>query len=337
MYVPCFVYPWLRTIFEYGFTRKAHIHIEENGFIRLTIPSVNMLWKPGQHCFLRFTSFGLQAFSSHPFTICSLPSVQPQEKSELVFYIRYSHGLTRKLYDYAQKHPNAAVSVLIDGPYGGINMQRFNEADRLLVVAGGSGAGWILSFLELFCRQYPAVNIADGTLNRSKIEDEETQLHRHSQPRSLRIVLATRDISSRVWFLGAVTKLLAKHSLSLGSAVEVEVHLTGEAERDVGVSGQVDTEIISSSSSDNIEVETKGNRIVTTPSKELLGRPDLPLIVRREGGAATEESRSLAVYVCGPTAMQHDVRKAVAEENLRILSGSKSGDVYLHSEHFSWA
>ena len=339
IYVPCFIYPWLRTAFEYGITRRAYIHIEENGFVRLTIPSINMRWKPGQHCFLRFTSFGLQALSSHPFTICSLPSLQAHESSELVFYIRHSHGLTKRLYDYVQNHPDAAVPVLIDGPYGGVNMQRFNEADRLLVVAGGSGAGWILSLLELFHRQRSVADVTAGALQKvPRIEDEETQSKRHSRPRSLRIVLATRDTSSRTWFLSTVAELLAKYPISSESDdVAIEVHLTGEAERNVSTLGQTDTERISSSSSDNIKVETKGDRTVVAPSQELSGRPDLPLIIHEEGETAATEGNSLAVYICGPAAMQHDVRNAVAKQNLSILSGSMTGGVYLHTEHFSWA
>ncbi|KAF2627259.1 hypothetical protein BU25DRAFT_468896 [Macroventuria anomochaeta] len=190
IYVPCFVCPWLLTAFEYSFTQKAHIHMEDNGFIRLTIPL---------------------AFSSHPVTICLLPSVQAKGKSELVFYIRYSHGLT-KLCDYAQKHPGTVVPVLIDGPYRGINMQRFNKADRLLVVAGGSGAVWILSFLELFCRQRSAIDAADGAFEKDfKTGDEERQTTRLEHCCNVRIVLATRYTSSRTWFLEIVAELIRQH------------------------------------------------------------------------------------------------------------------------------
>ncbi|KAG9200516.1 hypothetical protein G6514_006858 [Epicoccum nigrum] len=351
VYVPCFIYPWLRTAFSYGLGQKAHIHIEDNGFIRLTIPSINMRWKPGQHCFLRFTNFGLQAFSSHPFTICSLPAIEEKEKSELVFYIRHSHGLTQKLYDYTQNHPGSAVPVLVDGPYGGVNIQRFNEADRLLVVAGGSGAGWILSFLELFCRQRSA-----GPLNDNAIEahEESSQVERATssphQYRSLRVVLATRDIASRTWFLGAVNELLARCSTTLASPdVSIEVHLTGEAERAtsvprLGVESKdiPDLEVStkpsssSSSSSGNIDIAHK-SETQAAPSKGLSGRPDLPSLIRKEGEAAAESGSALSVYVCGPGGMLNDVRNAVARENVGIVRGGKGGSVYLHSEHFSWA
>jgi NAD(P)H-flavin reductase len=218
-------------------------------------------------------------------------------------------------------------------------MQRFNEADRLVVVAGGSGAGWILPLLELFYRQHSIADVtAEVPEKVHKIEDEETQSKRHTSPRSLRIVLATRDISSRTWFLNTVAELLAKYPVSSGSDVAIEVHLTGEAEQNVSTSWQAGTErISSSSSSDNIKAETKDCRTVVAPSKELSGRPDLPLIIHQEGETAAVEGNSLAVYVCGPTAMQHDVRNAVAKQNLSILSGTMLEGVYLHTEHFSWA
>ncbi|RYN67303.1 hypothetical protein AA0117_g11645 [Alternaria alternata] len=338
IYVPCFVYPWLRTAFEYGFTEKAFVEIEGNGFIRLTVPSVNMRWKPGQHCFLRFTSFGLQAFSSHPFTICSLPSTQSSEKSELVFYIRHSHGLTKKLYEHAQEHPEISLPILVDGPYGGINMQRLNDADRLLVIAGGSGAGWILPFLELFCRQRSTTSMADMSTGSNISPSDEEKRSGVEHCRKLRVVLATRDIANRTWFLETVAELFAKYSPQLKpSDIDIEIHLTDKAERMVVAAGTRGYESVSTSSSaGNIEVEAKSDQ-VTVPTEELAGRPNLPHVIQKQTEMIRAYDESLSVYVCGPITMQNDVRNAVAKENLAILKGVRSGGVYLHLEHFSWA
>jgi hypothetical protein len=278
-----------------------------------------------------------------------LPAIEEKEKSELVFYIRHSYGLTQKLYDYAQKHPGSAVPVLVDGPYGGINMQRFNEADRLLVVAGGSGAGWILSFLELFCRRSAAPRNETATDSHEASAQVERATISPHQYRSLRIVLATRDIASRTWFLSTVNELLAKCLTTPESpAISIEVHLTGEAERAISVpklgldSKEVpDPEIStkpsssSSSSSGNIDFAPK-SEIQAAPSKELSGRPDLPSLIKKEGETAAESRSALSVYVCGPGGMLNDVRNAVAQENVGILGGGRGGSVYLHSEHFSW-
>lgn len=281
----------------------------------------------------------MQAFTSHPFTICSLPSSCADTASELVFYIRHSGGLTKKLFEYAQKNPGTPVPVLIDGPYGGINMQRYSEADRLLVIAGGSGAGWLLPFIELFCRQGSSLN--STTFGKDvEAKDEEHQARLSQSHRSLRVVLATRDIASRTWFLDAVTELFAKHATAQQeSKIQIDVHSTGEAEAASRFSKQMDVttdQCASSSSSNDIELHSEENKVAVS-SREARGRPELPHVIHQEGMTAAEESRSLGVYVCGPITMQHDVRNAVAKENLSILRGVKSGGVYLHSEHFSWA
>lgn len=320
------------------------MHVEDNGFLRLSIPAGHMKWTIGQHCFLRFTGFGLQAFSSHPFTICSLPSTQANEKSELVFYIRRQDGLTKKLYDHAQRYPGSTVPVVVDGPYGGISMQRYNDGDRLLVIAGGSGAGWILPFLELLCRHRSTQT--DRMVHDDKGRDNKGQLFRDRRqkiwlgPHSLRIVLATRDTDSRVWFLRATGELLSKYSATHSPLeLDIQVYLTGEAEsqaeRSTKVAG-VEISRTSGSSSANIEVITEGEP-VHVPGEEYSGRPSLPKIIHDEGLAAVEGDYALNVYVCGPDTMQHDVRNAAAKENLGILKGPKSGGVYLHAEHFSWA
>jgi hypothetical protein len=304
-----------------------------------------MKWRPGQHCFLRFTSFGLQAFSSHPFTICSLPPMRAGESSDLVFYIRQGGGLTKKMFNHAQQRPDVAVPVLIDGPYGGINMQRHKEADRLLVIAGGSGAGWMLPLIELFCRRRSNSQL-EGEFHDNKTVDNEKNVsnssHNTSGPQSLRVVLATRDTNSRIWFLQTVSDLLSKYPSNHPSAdLDIQVHLTGDAEQHIETPTKIANVTVSrasssASSSDNIAIEADGES-THIPGKELGGRPDLPSIVHDEGIKAAEGEYSLNVFVCGPDDMQNDVRNAVAKENLGILKGSKAGGVYLHSEHFSWA
>ncbi|KAL9095190.1 MAG: hypothetical protein Q9165_002446 [Trypethelium subeluteriae] len=280
----------------------------------------------------------MQVFSSHPFTICSLPSSRLEQKSELIFYIRHQRGLTQKLYEYALKQPDASVPVLIDGPYGGINMQKYTEAARLLVVAGGSGAGWSLPFIELALLRRQRSMHSDEEHGRS-IEPDETLSK--SDLGSLRVILATRDTSSRIWFLQSVGKLLSRHSMThLSSNLSVQVYLTGEANRTVEASknmGVVTVSEESASSSENINVKSEEKDITPIPGKELRGRPELPQIIAEEGAHTAESGQSLSVFVCGPASMQNDVRNAVAGENMEVLAGARSNGVYLYSEHFSWA
>jgi NAD(P)H-flavin reductase len=341
VYVPCYAYTWLRTCFEHGFSQKAHVFVEDNGFTRITIPCKSA-WKPGQHCFLRFTSFGImQAISTHPFTICSVPSTQADRQPELVFYIRHQRGFTAKLHQHALKQPGIPVPVLVDGPYGGINLQKYYEADHVLVVAGGSGAGWCLPFIEIFAR-HRLIPADEEYGQEIRTDGNEGLRHfRRSGPLSLQVVLATRDSSSRVWFLRTVSELLSRCSAAESpSNIRISVYLTGEAAEEVDVPSSISSDPASSrepaSATEKIALPVDEHR-VTIPGKEFDGRPQLAQIVHEEATKVAEASQSLGVFVCGPDTMQNDVRNAVAKENLDIPRGSKAGGIYLHTEHFSWA
>ncbi|XEV02638.1 hypothetical protein FSHL1_007925 [Fusarium sambucinum] len=320
VYVPCYVYPWLRTLFEYGVQTKAHVTVEDNGFVRVTI-SANVTWEIGQHCFLRFTGFGLaEALSSHPFTICSLPSTSPADQSVLVFYLKRHRGFTAKLYEHALQNPGAQVSVLVDGPYGGINTQPFLNNNHLVVIAGGSGAGWTLPFIE----QYAAVHTAEGN---EDCRGDQTDRCPFS---SLRVILAYRDVESCNWYRQVVSETLLKYTDKMVSRLHVQLYHTGGAIPETII--PLNRSSVSRPKESGIEKGTE----IPVAFDELNGRPDLPGVLK---GVAIEmtSTDSLGVYVCGPDTMQNDVRNTVASLNLNILRSSDSTGVYLHSEHFSWA
>jgi predicted ferric reductase len=338
IYVPCFVFPWLRTLLEYKWTQQAEIFVEDNDFTRVTIPA-KFHWTPGQHCFLRFTGFGvLQAISTHPFTICSSTPKSTNDPSKLVFYIHHQGGFTSKLYQLALNNPGLSVPVLVDGPYGGINPRRLRDTDHLLVIAGGSGAGWCLPFIEHFVQS--AATAKDEELGDDALVEKKAFRRQSSRPASIRVILATRDTSSRIWFERTVGELLARYSVAnLPSSIQLQVYLTGEAAEKPDLATKTLNLRVSQRSTSSNEKNTDLDKGVETavPGKEFEGRPDLPLIIHEEASRAAEGSESLSVYICGPPTMQNDVRNAVARENLSILSGNKSGSIYLHSEHFSWA
>jgi NAD(P)H-flavin reductase len=315
--------------------------VDNSGFIRVVIPA-KFNWRPGQHCFLRFTSLGLQhAVSSHPFTICSLPSMQPGGQNELVFYVRPHGGFTAKLRTQALERPGFSTSVLVDGPYGGINMSKYIDADNILVVAGGSGAGWCLPLIEQFVRHGPhsrSTHIGDNVP--SDIE-KDISSGNFTRPNSLRIVLATRNTASRRWFLGAVEEILARyHTTSFSSGVRVQVYLTGkaasEAESPEQISEDVSKPSVSSLVGNRTGISEEEHHGTVTGS-EFEGRPVLSSIVKEETRTLTGGRQLLSVFACGPATMQNDVRNAVAAANIEILRGSLAGGVYLYTEHFSWA
>ncbi|CAI6334207.1 unnamed protein product [Periconia digitata] len=348
VYVPCYAYSWLRIIFEYGLAQRAQISVEANGFTRITIPS-NSSWKPGQHCFLRFSSFGLMPMlSSHPFTICSSPSIDPGVPSQLVFYIRHQRGFTAKLYQHALEHPDVSIPVQVDGPYGGINLQRFRDSDKLLVIAGGSGAGWILPLVERFLRRDMLRKSSEKNSASTNTDVEAAGLEKpnpsnintaspRNNPSSLRVILATRDADSRTWFLDTVAALVLNYRPSPSAEdVHIQVHLTGHAVEDVKAAHPNHDSQARNSSSD--EIESSRPKAADVLDREVEGRPYLPAVIAEEAASAADVGADLGVFVCGPEEMQRDVRNAVAGENLKIATGGrKGGGVYLHCEHFSWA
>lgn len=315
LYLSSLLYSHLRTFLAYGMRHTAHLYPLADGthlLVRIPIdPSlvarsaipVDVAWAPGQHVFLRFFGLGWHSVSAHPFTICSLPppSSSPSEKSfevpELRFVIKPAGGLTRKLFALAREKPGQGVRVSLDGPYGGVG-RRMGEFERVLVVAGGSGAGFTLPVVEEVLRR----NAGEGVGRSGSTE--------------VKVVVATRDVRTKDWYVGEMRVLLERYGRGAKEMpVTVSLHVTGEAaqEAEVGEAQGV--------------VDNAGQMLCAA------GRPDLPRIVREY---AKDDYGSLGITVCGPAGMLYDVRNAAAEVQKDVIRGKAAREVYLHSEHFSW-
>ena len=334
-----FALSWLhrqvRIYFEHGINQHATLSLASNGFIRVSVP-MKSTWRAGQHYFVRFLSLGLHAWTIHPFTACSLPqrvSMFEVKESELVFYIRPRTGFTARLARYVEAHPECRMRVLLDGPYGGIDMRKIHQSQRSIVVAGGSGAGWILPLITAYLRR---LELLDGFPAPAR------------QP-SMRVILATRDIATRDWFEETVQTLLASFDMSSPpSGLEIGCYFTGSAENVEApkATGQFlrkleDAEKAKDPKMPSFEVRSESGSSSEVQSSKVVNvqhldsRPDLPSMIHAEA-ASVKSDCTLGVFVCGPLSMQNDVANAVAREQIGIMtSGSK--DIYLHMEHFSWA
>lgn len=324
----------LRIYFEHGIGHKANISLAPNGFICVRVPT-EAVWHVGQHFFVRFLSFGLHAWTIHPFTACSLPEradLQDSVNSELVFYIRPQGGFTRRLARHAESHPNSSVRVLLDGPYGGVEMKKILQSQRQLVIAGGSGAGWLVPLIIAYLR---------------RLEIEGGKASGSAAASTLRVVLATRDLATRQWFEETFRQLLSEFGLEKApSGLEIELYYTGSIENTAAPksTGQflhkledpekapdtVNTRALHSSDSEVSSNMTKQLNAKTTDS-----RPDLSALIREEASLTPAHSQ-LGVFACGPLSMQSDVSSAVAAEQVDICKSAVK-EVYLHMEHFSWA
>jgi predicted ferric reductase len=332
-----FALSWLhrqtRVYFEHGIGLRATVSLMSNGFIRVSVPTKST-WGAGQHFFVRFLSLGMHAWTIHPFTACSLPTGRGIEESELAFYIRPQGGFTARLAKHAEAYPHSQMIVLLDGPYGGIDMAKIAECRRALVLAGGSGAGWLLPMLTAHLRMLE-------------------NMGGESKPPTMRLILATRDMATRHWFEEAVAAALSSAGLSaLPCTLEVEIYYTGSGEdSDSFQSGgqflsklddpekaPLEHPVIetASGSDSGTDADVIAKRIkdnaVSSCSR---GRPNIRSIVAEEVTAAGPDC-PLGIFVCGPLSMQSDVANAAARSELAIAKDGKR-DVYLHMEHFSWA
>jgi hypothetical protein len=211
-------------------------------------------------------------------------------------------------------------------------MQKISNCQRQLVVAGGSGAGWLLPMITTFLRQ-----------TQSEVNAPEAK-----SSRSARIVLVTRDVATHQWFEETLRELLTTSGLDkMPTNLEVELYYTGPHDDTVTTagSGQFLQQL-------NEPEKTAGARNLPVPSgsdtdsssetgrsttvKHHNGRSDLQSIIHAEA-TSSGLTGQLGVFVCGPASMQVDVSNAVANQQIAVLRGGTANDVYLHMEHFSWA
>lgn len=142
------------------------------------IPDCDAGWLPTQHVLLRVLR-GPGVFESHPFTITNAPPSALNSPRGITLYAKVAGDWTRRLHamasdlsleegdDFEERqafiegsekpgadHPGRKVTVVIDGPYGGLKMD-LGEYSNVLLVAGGSGVTFLLGSIEeaLCCHQ----------------------------------------------------------------------------------------------------------------------------------------------------------------------------------------
>ncbi|RDW65558.1 hypothetical protein BP5796_10250 [Coleophoma crateriformis] len=302
---------FLRKINHVPFLRHTHhasLLILPDGIIQLSVPTT-MTWSAGQHVFLRFWGLGVHSFSTHPFTISSLPS-----SGLMVFYIKpHTGGLTERLHNLANQSNGNKVAVSIDGPYGHSSVaQTLSTYDKVLLVAGGSGSTFILPILE-------ALTFTPGQ-------------------RAIKIVVATKSTDSSTWFVDAVSQILSQSTPQHGANTKVQVYITSPTSTPTDtVSSNSDLEkALTATATSKPEtgsdissnVEAKNTEQVSVITNQ--GRPDLQTIIAEQSGDAI-----LGIAACGPEEMMLDARNACADAQVAVLAGRKK-EVWLHCESFGW-
>lgn len=308
-------YSQCRTYFEHGLGHRAHLALETDEVVRITIDT-NAGWTPGQHIYLRFLTQGIHSLTAHPFTICSLTGSGRDGRNQMVFYVRPLGGLTGRLRKLAEKNPGMSVPVLLDGPYGGVKNRWFDGFDHAVVIGGGAGAGFSLAL----ARHFLAKSRRNG-----------------GRSGKMTLVVSSRDPGLRRWYLEALAEAVAgsgKEGVAAAqhSGLSVRIHETGEAASSTEGSSDNDNSAEKVVTSDRVR-ETSPAGLEGIETRIFRGRPELFGLCRQIIAA---ESGSVGLVVCGPGSMVHDVGQIAASAQSDIVKGgSGASDVWFHKESFS--
>lgn len=127
---------WAR-VFFHGI-HKADVELLPARTMLVTVPTT-LTWSPGQHFFFRFLTGDIHAFTSHPFTVASIPRPQDDKHatSSIQILAKVEGGMTARL-ALAVGGKAKSVRVMIDGPYGGVGAE-LGAYDHALLIGGGTG------------------------------------------------------------------------------------------------------------------------------------------------------------------------------------------------------
>lgn len=146
---------------------------------------------------------GLHSLTAHPFTISSNPE-ETGKTSEMAFYVKQKRGITSHLANKAARSPGCSKLVLLDGPYGGLNT-RIDEYNTILVIAGGSGAGFSLGVIDATFRSFKENN---------------------TQQRTIQIVFSTRHAGTAEWYDGQIESIVSSSNRSGCIHLSKSIHIT---------------------------------------------------------------------------------------------------------------
>lgn len=118
----------------------------QDGAVRVRLQR-GLSCSPGSHAFLWMPSIRL--LETHPFTMVSTNPVE--------FLIRQYDGYTRDLYKLSHERPGFVVRCSVDGGYGQI--PNFMDFDKIILVAGGSGATFTFAITIDLIRRCAVANV----------------------------------------------------------------------------------------------------------------------------------------------------------------------------------
>lgn len=282
--------------------------------VQVSIPTPTKNWKAGQHVYLT-TAFpitgGTVGTLKNPFTIASLQKAD----GTLTLIARTLKGQTKTLASRA--HASTLLTknqkLQIEGPYG-VRLPSFAQFERILLVAGGVGATFIIPIYR---------SIITSRLN----APNNTTLS------DIRLIWSVCKLSETTWAL-PIPETSGKEGNAREMGAEQDLYITGSSSEDAG-SGVGYKEV---EQGESIEMIGEREGLVGDGDDEGLSgleemgvqikhrRPDLRDIV--DETFSHGQNGRVAILVCGPPGMGAQVRREVR----RWVKKGK--DVYFHSEEF---
>ncbi|KAE8842921.1 hypothetical protein PTNB73_00970 [Pyrenophora teres f. teres] len=317
--------------------------------IRVPLPtdSTALKWRPGQHVYLSRPWAGNKAPSwydqwlminkTNPFTVASLPS----KDKELLLVARTLNGNTKYLGELARYLSQGGSNVpmlstaggdipilplLLEGPYGAsTRLPNLSEYDRVLLVAGGVGATFIIP------------------IYRSMLELDKTT----STGTRIRCIWAVRNLAETQWATlpasvpdaeqsdSAVTE--ANGNGMLQSRTNVEVYVTRSSGSDSQVHPRASGVFaVDPDDEDGEAIEMQENEQLLRMEEQMerpgkgmavkSGRPNIGKVVDEVLG----KGMRAAVICCGPKQLTEDTKKSVE------VWVKRGHDVFWYDETFGW-
>ncbi|KAG9377490.1 hypothetical protein A1F94_011893 [Pyrenophora tritici-repentis] len=317
--------------------------------IRVPLPTDSnaLKWRPGQHVYLSRPWAGNKAPSwydqwlminkTNPFTVASLPS----KDKELLLVARTLNGNTKYLGDLARYLAQGGSNVpmlstaggdipilplLLEGPYGAsTRLPNLSEYDRVLLVAGGVGATFIIS------------------IYRSMLELDNTT----SAGTRIRCIWAVRNLAETQWATLPASVPNDEQSDNAGieangngmlqSSPNVEVYVTRSPGSDSQVNSRASGVFAVDPDDEHGEaIEMQENEQLLSmeeqmekPGKGMVvksGRPNISKVVDE----VLSKGMRTAVICCGPKRLTEDTKK-----NVEVWV-KRGHDVFWYDETFGW-
>ncbi|KAL7419519.1 ferric-chelate reductase Frp1 [Cryptotrichosporon argae] len=335
-------------LFGRGAETQCTVELVDEQVLRITARRTHFKWKAGQHAFITMPSVATLRYEQHPFTMLNVPN----EAGEVVFIVRAHGGFTKRLRDKLTSDVSHDLALYLDGPYG--EPHSLAHHDAVVLVVGGTGITYGLShFLALV--QAPAdagvrrvvllwnvrhaahaawiAPCVNATLAKAKSHvDAEIRVH-----------VTRSHVADEPSEPAGITGLAAVSpgfESERGPAHD-SVPSLGARSASTGLSPSGSSEALDEKADADAEARAIGDAAarcgLDAPARAVVsfhrGRADVGAVL---GDAARGTDGTVAVGVCGPTALVLDARRAALAVNSAAAVARGQARVEFYSESFSW-